>query len=170
MKKALLTILVGASFGLSAQTISSSVVGSSGGSLSGSNGTVSYTVGEWVTTTIGNNTAGYATQGFQQPSFKPQGIVSLPQNAPAMALYPNPANQDLTVAFSLDNGGDVTYNLYDMSGRLVLTTNTQAGAGQHQHSLNLASLSQGVYVLNISYQPQSGNKAFSVVKRLEVVR
>ena len=69
------------SLGISAQSLTPTVIASTGGFSSNANGSLSYTVGEMtmVQTFSANNNI--LTQGFQQPTNNVTGIIDLSQEA-----------------------------------------------------------------------------------------
>jgi hypothetical protein len=65
------------------------------------------------------------------------------QTVASLSLYPNPAHE--VVSFTLDN--DAQVSIFDVTGRVISTTQMAAGEGNCQ----VANLENGVYVLNIRY-------------------
>ena len=61
----------------------------------------------------------------------------------AIILYPNPASEQ--VSFMLEDNAEVS--IFDMTGRMVSTTNCEAGQAQ----LNVSELVNGVYFVNVRY-------------------
>jgi hypothetical protein len=77
--------------------------------------------------------------------------------------YPNPANQQTRIDYSIPVNGTVEIVLYDMQGRRIRTlVNEMKEAGRYTYDLNTQSLSKGIYYYNM----RSGN--FTAVKRLIV--
>ena len=62
---------------------------------------------------------------------------------PAINLYPNPASEQ--VSFMLEDNAEVS--IFDMTGRMVSTTNCEAGQAQ----LNVSEMVNGVYFVNVRY-------------------
>jgi PKD repeat protein len=67
-------------------------------------------------------------------------------------VYPNPLQDNSVVTFSLDKEQDVTLQLFDMSGRLVMDMyNGSLGAGQHQFPVQTAEkLNSGMYFVRLT--------------------
>ena len=61
----------------------------------------------------------------------------------AIILYPNPASEQ--VSFMLEDNAEVS--IFDMTGRMVSTTNCEAGQAQ----LNVSEMVNGVYFINVRY-------------------
>ena len=64
-------------------------------------------------------------------------------------VFPNPASTDLNVSIDgLDNGADARFDVYDATGRLILSQVRAAGNGQS--ALDISQLSSGQYTLRIT--------------------
>ena len=106
--------------GLQAQTS----INATGGNASGSGGSVSYSVGQVVYT---NNTGtnGSVAQGVQQPY--EISVVTAIEEAKGINLsvtaYPNPTTDYLTLSISAFDISNVSYQLYDMNGKLLQSEN-----------------------------------------------
>lgn len=60
--------------------------------------------------------------------------------------YPNPFNKQTTISYSLTKASNVTFTIYDMTGRIINTTNYGSVApGQYQINLSANTFSPGVY-------------------------
>jgi hypothetical protein len=64
-----------------------------------------------------------------------------------MTLYPNPASDQVTVLFNADKEASYTLRIADMLGRIILTQNGSAIAGNNQIEINLATFAKGVYII-----------------------
>jgi hypothetical protein len=68
-----------------------------------------------------------------------------------MGVYPNPANANANVTFSLNNAADVNITVTDLSGKVVYSNALgNVAAGTTEVALNTASLSNGVYMINVA--------------------
>ena len=109
------------SLGISAQSLTPTVIASTGGFSSNANGSLSYTVGEMtmVQTFSANNNI--LTQGFQQPNYDTLvGILEITQDDfGSFVVYPNPAVDNTWLAFQMPEAGRVTISLYDMLGQKI---------------------------------------------------
>jgi hypothetical protein len=72
-------------------------------------------------------------------------------NAMGMELFPNPASNEVSISWT--NGGNGSIELFDVSGKLVLTAEVSSG-----NKLNLSGLTKGVYLLKLSNQDQAAYK------------
>jgi hypothetical protein len=114
---------------------------------------------------VGNTTSKYEILKWSHDWF--YGLVSTEEFDAAMnnislgQNFPNPANTNTTIAVNADN--DMTLEIMDIQGRVVMTQ--QVVAGTTQVEVNTSSLVAGMYM----YRLVSGY-VISEVKRMEVVR
>jgi Tol biopolymer transport system component len=71
-------------------------------------------------------------------------------NTVGMNVYPNPANSNATVSFSLNNEADVNINVTDLSGKVVYTNALGTVNGTQSVNVNTDALNSGVYMVNVS--------------------
>ena len=92
----------------------------SGGDATGSGGTVAYSVGQLVYTT-NTGTNGSVAQGVQQ-AFEISVVTGLEEAKGinlSVSAYPNPTTDYLTLSISEFEISNLTYQLYDISGKLL---------------------------------------------------
>ena len=90
-----------------------------GGDASGSGGTVAYSVGQVVYVTNTGST-GSVAQGVQQPYEISIGLGIENQSINlAIAAYPNPTNDYLTLSVSNLELSNLNFQLFDISGKLI---------------------------------------------------
>jgi hypothetical protein len=173
MKKIYIVIMVGLLFAFNANAqvnIDNQAVSNAGDYYSGTWGSLQVNIaGEPVIETLSGGNAVF-TQGFEQPSSKAVGIISLPTNAPSINLYPNPATSEVNIAFNLPYAGKLAFRLFDMAGRELGGYVKETQSGQQTEVMNLDNVSQGLYMLNIVFDAADNTKSFSVVKRIEVIK
>lgn len=96
------------------------VIGSTGGSGKQGNYNVSWTVGEVVVNTIGNN-AYKLTQGFHQPDVcLPVSTWNLDLEALGIEVFPNPATSWLNIRYTDSGKTSLQASAFDMLGHQVL--------------------------------------------------
>ncbi|MSQ78797.1 MAG: T9SS type A sorting domain-containing protein [Flavobacteriaceae bacterium] len=79
---------------------------------------------------------------------KPNNPASLRTD---ISVFPNPASEVANIGLSLSKASDVRVTVMDMSGKTVLNMNYgNKAAGQQQLPLNVGSLANGVYVVNVT--------------------
>jgi hypothetical protein len=145
-----------------AQSLSSSVVATSGGQFSAASGSLDWTLGEIMTETY-QNTNGIFTQGFQQ-----LGAINITGLEEAVEkkiiVYPNPTYNELTLDFK---GLDITecvVELIDLQGRKLISKPLQINAAQRQHKLSLLDIAASLYLLRIQSTNTSTEYSFRIIK------
>jgi len=130
-----------------------------GGDATGAGGSSSYTVGQVVYTT-NTGTNGSVAQGVQQP-YEISTSVGIEVTAINLELvaYPNPTNNALTLNIGNYNNEKLTYQLYDMQGKLldskqVVNSSTTIG---------MQELPVSTYLLNV-LDNNALIKTFRIVK------
>jgi len=116
-KKVVFSIALMFGFGLSGLQ-AQEAISTAGGNASGSGGSASYSVGQVVYTT-NNGTSGSVAQGVQQPyEIFAVGIKETSMNI-SLTVYPNPTADNLTLQIKDFNNVKLTYQLFDMNGKLL---------------------------------------------------
>ncbi len=77
-------------------------------------------------------------------------------------VYPNPAQNMLTIEFEKANNERTTLQLYNLAGILVSEENY--GSGQPRYSMPVAGLSGGIYLLRVSIGNEIYNRKISVIR------
>jgi hypothetical protein len=77
-----------------------------------------------------------------------------------LLIYPNPAKENVNIAYTSETDATVLIHLYDVTGRVVSTMNCEAVKGANQYSLSVKDLSKGFYMLSLE---SDGNR---MVERL----
>ena len=81
------------------------------------------------------------------------------------AVYPNPFNSRTQVSYGLPEAGHVELSLYDLEGRLVQELVSGAKpAGMHTLTIDGASLSSGVYIVQLRSQGEVSRWKVAMVK------
>lgn len=74
------------------------------------------------------------------------GIFDLNQVSHDVNVYPNPATSAAIVSFSLATAGDVTFEIYNITGQMVKSFNSNyAMSGNTEYTLDLSGLDKGMY-------------------------
>lgn len=130
-----------------------------GGEATGSGGSTSYTIGQVVyTTTTGSN--GSASQGVQQPYEIFTVGINETELTISLSVFPNPTVDDLTLQISDYNNEKLSYQLYDMQGKLLNTGNVTA----NQTKINTSSLPAATYFINVVNQKKRKVQSFKIIK------
>lgn len=144
------------------QDVSKQIIGSTGTLLTNETNTINFTVGESVVGLIESNETIH--QGFWSSTTNDE-TLSITKPSPiinGITYYPNPVINDLTINFKAETSGDFNVVLYDILGREVYgkTLNSK----MKTHEINMASLSNGTYVMRISSHKNSYNKSIKIIK------
>lgn len=134
---------------------------SSGGEAYGSNGLISYSVGQTVFKAQ-NGSNGSVLQGVQQ-AFEISVILGLDEAIGInllMSVYPNPAIDVLTLQVEQYSLDQLSYFLFDLSGRLLEEKKVQ----NNQTNIDLNGLPSSVYLLKIKSKNRE-IKNFKIVKK-----
>jgi len=131
----------------------------SGGDATGSGGTVAYSVGQVVYTT-NTDASGSVSQGVQQAyEIFTVGIKETELNI-SLSVFPNPTADNLTLQISDYNNEKLSYQLFDMQGKLL--NNAQITAQQTQ--INTESLPPATYFIHIVNQENQKVQSFKIIK------
>lgn len=137
------------------------VIPATGGNANGSGGSVNYTVGQFVyTTLLGTN--GSVAQGVQQP-FE-ISIVSGTDDIEGINLkytaFPNPTTDYLTLKIENSDAHNLTYQLFDVSLKLIESKKILGS----ETKIYMGNYLSAVYILRIN-QENKIVKTFKIVKQ-----
>lgn len=156
IKKLLVTTLL---LGLTQVNAQEAVVTSSG-NASGTNGNVSYSVGQIVYTT-NTGATGSVAQGVQQP-FEIQTVLGA-ENFNInlqLAVYPNPTTNWLQLEVKNTEFTNLSYQLFDLNGRMILnqkiTTETS--------TISMEQLPAAIFLLKVVNNNKEV-KTFKIIKK-----
>ena len=71
-------------------------------------------------------------------------------NSDNIAVYPNPANDQLNVKLLFAESNPVNIELFDLTGKVVALPNTSQFSASNQYTFDVADLSKGVYILKVT--------------------
>jgi hypothetical protein len=135
-------------------------VNTASGNGSGSGGTVSYSVGQ-VTYQTHTGTNGSVAQGVQQP-YEITVLTGLEEAKwinLSVSAYPNPTSDDLTLSIEEFNISYLTYQLYDINGKLLQSENIIG----NQTSIVMGNLLPATYFVKV-IQDNKEVKTFKIIK------
>ncbi len=99
-------------------------------------------------------------------SFKQKKTVSPVNNDNDFTLkvYPNPAQNRLTVEYTTSIDANTILEVFDVTGKKVVNLQNRLTAGMHQNVINTQHFKNGIYLLRVSTGNQSAVKRFVVNK------
>jgi len=131
----------------------------SGGDASGSGGTAAFSVGQ-VVYTANTNASGTLSQGVQQAyEIFTLSIKETELNI-SLKAFPNPTLDNLTLQISDYKNEKLSYQLYDIQGRLL--NNGQIVA--QQTNIEMTSLPTAIYFINVVNQENQKVQSFKIIK------
>ncbi len=140
--------------------VDQNVMSSQGSCDSNSSYIISWTLGETIVETASSTSAGYSiTQGFQQPGLT---IIELQNEVNStlsieMTVYPNPTSGMLYL--STDEQDDLSYQLIDVSGKMIFDNQIQSDL----ESIDLSGLPAATYIVRV-VQKNNLLKSYQVIK------
>ena len=140
---------------------SQQVIPATGGNISGSGGSVSYTIGQMAYAFLQNNSY-EITQGVQQPY--EISVVTAVENTEGIILeykvYPNPAHGLIKLTIKPFDDGNFNLWLFDLNG-ILLQDKKVIG---EETEISLESLNPAVYFLKV-LRDNKEVKVFKIVKK-----
>ena len=138
-----------------------STIPATGGNATGTEGSVSYTVGQITYQTI-SGTNGIVAQGVQQP-YEISVVTSI-RNTEEINLkcfvYPNPTGGITKLIFESSNFENLRIRLFELNGRLLQDKKVES----KETEISLENLSSSVYFLKV-YKRNSEVRVFKIVKK-----
>ena len=130
-----------------------------GGDASGSGGTAAFSVGQ-VVYTANTNASGTLSQGVQQAyEIFTLSIKETELNI-SLKAFPNPTLDNLTLQISDYNNEKLSYQLYDIQGRLLNNGQIEA----QQTNIEMTSLPTAIYFINVVNQENQKVQSFKIIK------
>lgn len=142
--------------GLQAQTS----INATGGDASGSGGAVSYSVGQ-VVYTISTGTTGSVAHGVQQPyEISVETGIEVTEINLSVIAYPNPTSNYLQLSVENVNLKDLSYQLYNINGKLLQTNELASTETQ----IDISSYAAATYFVKV-IQGNNELKTFKIIKK-----
>ncbi|MCZ2444213.1 MAG: T9SS type A sorting domain-containing protein [Flavobacteriales bacterium] len=131
----------------------------SGGDATGSGGAVAYSIGQVVYTSI-TGSSGSVDQGVQHAyEIFTVEIKETVLNI-SLTAFPNPTTDNLTLQISNYNNEKLSFQLYDMQGKLL----TSKQIMENETKIEMSHLAKANYVLNVVNQNSEEVKSFKIIK------
>lgn len=131
----------------------------SGSNVAGSNGFVTYTVGQ-IDYKTNDGTNATISQGVQQPfEINTLGTNDITQIQLVVKVYPNPTFRNVVLTINNYDFTNLDYQLFDSNGRILLSGKIK----QDETQLEMENLSASHYFLQIT-RGDSTIKTFKIIK------
>jgi hypothetical protein len=122
----------------------------------GNNATATYTFGADFTYTVtGANGGCISTSTVAISILNCVGLVELGANEASFNVFPNPATDHIILKQNQSKSIDVTVELFDVTGKLMMKQNASFSKDKGEYKLNVSSLAHGIYSLRLT--SKSGN-------------
>ena len=130
---------------------------SAGADAEGSNGSISYSIGQVVyTSATGIN--GSINQGVQQP-YDYDVITGIEHTEIELNLYPNPTLGQVNLSIADSRTQEYSLSLFDATGRLILQNSQLNG----MNSFSMESYAAGAYTLSV-FKKEELLKSFRIIR------
>jgi len=135
-------------------------ISSAGGDVIGNGGSSSYTIGQFMYTTIVND-AGSVAQGIQQSieiySLSNRNLYSVSLEA---VIYPNPTSEFVMLSVNKNKFSDLYYFVYDLQGRL----RKSGEVNKEETYISLEKMESGIFLFEVKKDNQ-GLRTFKLIKK-----
>jgi len=149
---------------LNAQTLSPTVISSSGGFFASGSKSLSFTIAEMTMVQSFFQPSNILTQGFQQPEQLTTSINENKITGEEVLIYPNPSNGHFVISFKANEESNYRIKIFDLVGRIIFDQSYTTVIGPNNLKINISKYSQGVYYLEISNGTSNDNKKSGVFK------
>jgi photosystem II stability/assembly factor-like uncharacterized protein len=130
----------------------------------GTSPTVTYTpAGDWTYTVTGSNNGCISTHTLYVHNILCTGIIELGSNNASFNVYPNPTVDNVTLKMNGSKNLDVTIEVFDVSGKLVMKQNSSFTKDKPENKLNISTLANGIYYLKV-VSKQGSSQNLKIVK------
>jgi hypothetical protein len=113
-----------------------------------------------ATNNNGTKTGDYIYNGSQVVTPASVNVQEQINTPFTFSFYPNPATENITVNYSLEQSTKVTYAIYDLTGKLVQTESSNRFPGAQQQNVNVNNLQAGTYLLSVNVNGNVITKRF----------
>jgi hypothetical protein len=80
-----------------------------------------------------------------------------------LTMYPNPVRDEAKISFEVNDNVNVSYQMFDMSGRMVQTESLgRFDEGKHEVNVMVNNLAKGAYVLRLNAGSHTSSVKFMV--------
>ncbi|MES2621538.1 MAG: T9SS type A sorting domain-containing protein, partial [Bacteroidota bacterium] len=91
------------------------------------------------------------------------GVSEIENEINNFSLFPNPANDKLSVMMDLKNVRSVQLNVIDITGKIVYAVKESVN-GKVSHEINVSEFTPGVYIIEAIADKQAVRRTFNIVR------
>jgi hypothetical protein len=162
-----LSALLGNTFG---QSLSPTVISSSGAFYSNGSAMLSTTIGEMTMVETFSTAGNFLTQGFQQPEDFNVGIAEPKPGINEILVYPNPASDILNLQTNFHAAGSYLATISNVIGQTVSNSVSGKTRGMPMnHAINIKQLVNGIYFIKVDFTSDTQQKK-SFTQKITVVK
>ena len=146
---------------IKAQSISSITIAAGGDYQSNGSNSINITIGEPIVGFINNEESlhqGFWASTFSQETLEATSFVALTTD---LTMFPNPVTTILSLKSSTIQ--DFTYAIFNIEGKKILQSSIKNSA--LINSINVSTLSSGMYLLKITDQTSNFTKSIKFLKQ-----
>ncbi len=155
MKK---SILVVSSFFVVVSVLAQESFNASGGGISNSSGSISYSIGQVADESISNST-GSVSQGVQQTY--EISVLEIVENNFSLSLtvYPNPTQEQINLRVGNFQNEQLTYRLLNLEGKII----SQSAIISDETVIELKNIPTATYFLEVQFENKK-MQTFKIIK------
>jgi hypothetical protein len=152
-----------------AQQLTPTVVSSSGGFYSNTNGSLSFTVGELTMVETFQSSSGILTQGFQQPTSMDISVPEIDAHVNVL-IFPNPSNGNVKLSLSSEKSFHAVITVYDNVGKVVATEQLTHSGGTVEYPYNWENLAEGIYHFQLSLFDMQNTLLSQTTTKINIIK
>jgi hypothetical protein len=158
-----------ASCGFSQMVVPSAVNSAGGSAIIGGN-SYDWSFAEMVVISTSTSANLIVTAGLLQPIDPNVGEAELESAKGILNVFPNPAEDLLNLESSFHSSGNLSYQLYDMSGKSILLNSSDQKAGINLETLSLKGCAPGHYLLKVVFTSLKSDENFMQTFKIQKIQ
>jgi hypothetical protein len=169
-KKLILMLFVLTAMGSWAQMVKPFTVNSTGGSAALGGNVYDWSFAEMtlINTAVSGNLI--VTQGLLQPIDPNVGTDELPTLSEGVKIFPSPTIDLLNLETSLNLPGRLSYQLMDMTGKMVANDELKVVNGKTLTTVSLELYPAGEYLLRVTFLSNTGRGNFNQTFKIQKIQ
>lgn len=163
----LFLLCIFATINIRAQSLSPTILNSSGGSSAINGILYDYSFGEMTIIQTFSSSKLIVTQGLLQTKTDTAatGINDNSLNKPKITVFPNPTQQLVSFESEYQANGKLYYELIDIAGKLVASKQLSFSPGKVKETIDLSNLPAGTFLLKITID--QGKEIFTQTSKIQ---